>query len=430
MEYKYIGYKIRLYPTQDQIKIFNEYFGLARFVYNLALEIRDNQYQSYMRGETDVKYLSYISINNEIRRLRKTDPKYKWMCKYSSDTICTCIKDLLNGYMKFARGEVVNKPKFKSKKDLGSHSFPVRPDRMVITDNQVRISSIGWVNCKYIDQKIYGSGDKNVKNLNYINFVNPRVSYDGCYYWISFEIKTYLNDKIISYNSNYNYLYNQEYQLKEYNKAIGIDLGCKKDNWIVMSDGYRQPLPDFHLEKRKIAKLFRKASRQRRINKEKSERTNPINNQYMNPSNNEYKTNKKINKYYKKMVNKRLDSIFKAAKHILELKPEAVIMENLKSSGIINDFRMMNYGKRKANEMIYDSVFHLIQIKFSYILSSNNIPLYLAPSDFPSTQLCSNCGNIQRVGKKRIYRCPNCGLIINRDDNAAINLSNWYYSQR
>lgn len=33
MEYKYIGYKIRLYPTQDQIKLFNEYFGLARFVY-------------------------------------------------------------------------------------------------------------------------------------------------------------------------------------------------------------------------------------------------------------------------------------------------------------------------------------------------------------------------------------------------------------
>ena len=43
---------------------------------------------------------------------------------------------------------------------------------------------------------------------------------------------------------------------------------------------------------------------------------------------------------------------------------------------------------------------------------------------YPSSQICSNCGFIHKnLGKEEIYICPKCNLIIDRDLNAALNLS-------
>jgi putative transposase len=52
--------------------------------------------------------------------------------------------------------------------------------------------------------------------------------------------------------------------------------------------------------------------------------------------------------------------------------------------------------------------------------------LVTAPRFFPSTKTCSRCGNCQEVAlKERTYRCAHCGLVLDRDTNAAANLAAW-----
>lgn len=41
-----IGYKIKLYPTKEQEEIFNDYFNAARAVYNIGINIRNNNYNN------------------------------------------------------------------------------------------------------------------------------------------------------------------------------------------------------------------------------------------------------------------------------------------------------------------------------------------------------------------------------------------------
>lgn len=46
---KYVGYKVMLYPTQEQIHLFNEYFNVSAFVYNLGIQIEEIQKCSDIR---------------------------------------------------------------------------------------------------------------------------------------------------------------------------------------------------------------------------------------------------------------------------------------------------------------------------------------------------------------------------------------------
>ena len=43
---KYVGYKILLKPTEEQKKIFNEYFGARRYIYNWGIDVIDNHYKN------------------------------------------------------------------------------------------------------------------------------------------------------------------------------------------------------------------------------------------------------------------------------------------------------------------------------------------------------------------------------------------------
>ena len=55
-----------------------------------------------------------------------------------------------------------------------------------------------------------------------------------------------------------------------------------------------------------------------------------------------------------------------------------------------------------------------------------------AEDGFKSSQICSNCGHEYQIGPEEIYMCPYCGLVINRDLNAARNLRDYginYYSE-
>jgi putative transposase len=57
-----------------------------------------------------------------------------------------------------------------------------------------------------------------------------------------------------------------------------------------------------------------------------------------------------------------------------------------------------------------------------YKCHDNNIEVIHADREYPSSQICSKCGSLYKIGKSKTYTCPICGLIIDRDLNAAFNL--------
>ena len=407
----YVGYKIPIYPNEEQIKIFEDYFNTCRFVYNLGIEIQEKHYEEALENDYKYKALSFIEIRNKISELKRTD-KYAWLNKYNNDTITSVVKDVINAYNKFFSGQN-NYPSFKSKKNYHKQ-FPIRADRLSVEKDKVRISSIGYVKCDNLYNEIIGNGDTRTKK-KYIHYANPRIIYDGCRYYLTLSIPRD-DSNIYTTSSEKKYFSNKSYQNKRESHVVGIDVGCKKNNWIVDSNGNRITRPDTSKEENKIKKLQKKLARQRRQNtKRMLKRNNSTKYKY---SNNELKTLKKLNKYYKKITNKKKNAIYEYTSKLISSKPKAVVIEDIK----VED--MYIKGADKYNKIVKDSMLHSVHHIITYKCINNGIKVYKADREYPSSQLCSLCGYRQDIGKKRIYTCPCCGNMIDRDCNASMNLEN------
>ena len=75
-------------------------------------------------------------------------------------------------------------------------------------------------------------------------------------------------------------------------------------------------------------------------------------------------------------------------------------------------------------KLCHISFYDIIQ-KMKYKCENYNIPFIQAPREFPSTQICSRCGNIKKMYRNHTYKCKVCGMVEDRDINAAINLMNY-----
>ena len=76
------------------------------------------------------------------------------------------------------------------------------------------------------------------------------------------------------------------------------------------------------------------------------------------------------------------------------------------------------------SKRIMDSMFGTFIETMKYKCNWNGIPFQQVPRNYPSSKTCSRCGFYKKdlTLKDRVYVCPECGLIIDRDQNAAINL--------
>lgn len=416
---KYIGYKVRLFPTKEQIKLFYEYFGMSRFVYNLCIDLQEEQYQKYsLDKENNYRRLTAEKLGTIITKLKHTE-KYSWLSKYNAESIKGIIRDCCKGYNRFDKN-ISQRPSYKSKL-FSKKQFYTRYDRLYIDNNYISLSSIGKI--KYSNSygdEIIGVSNKNIKNKKYIHFSNPRISFDNNYFYLSFTIP---KDEKHQVNSYWNYSNNEQWREQDYSEAIGIDVGLKNDKWIVDSTGTKLKRPNSDSLNKKISRLQRKYDRQKKIYSSKS---SSYQEQHPNGSKNMQKTLTKINKCNKKITNRRRNTVHEYACSLLKKKPKAVVMETISTKSMINKDSYLNK-RKKLNIMIHDAALYESMMIIEQKMINNEIPIIKARKDYPSSQLCSNCGYQHNIGRAKYYRCPNCGTIIDRDINAAINLSKLAY---
>lgn len=417
----YVGYKLKIFPTKDQERIFNQYFGACRYVYNLGIDVQKENIENTNR------YLGFYSLNKKFTEIKHTE-NYNWLNQFDSTCLKLVLQDLVNAYDFHRKNyRYYRKPRYKSKKK-SKKQFPIRQDTMSIRESQVFIPSIGFVDYyNSYGNEIIGFGNKKIKNGKYIKFVNPRISFDGSNYYLSFSIP---KDESHNINSYQYYRGNQQWKEQESSKAIGIDVGLRHDKWLKDSTGKTIIRPKCEKEIERLTFYQQKLNRQYEINKVREPSTFK-NRQYPKNgiSKNMQKTKIKINKLYDKIVNKRHNVVYDYCKYLLSQKPDAVVMENIgvQSLVITNDDHNPIDKKENINNLIYNAaIFDTTKI-IENIMVNNGIKVIYAAHNYPSSQICSNCGHIQKIGQAKYYRCPECEMVMDRDFNAAINLSKLAY---
>ncbi len=373
----YIGYKIKLYPTTEQINLIKKFAGASRYAYNWALS---TQIKNYDEGN---KYISGYNLTKLFTQHKKEEDK-EWLYDISNACLKQSILDLDKAYQNFFKG-ITKFPKFKIKKG-NKLNFPTRYDRLTITKDYVKCEKLGKIKCGY--HRI---------DLSKANkYANPRISYDGNNYWLSVnvleEIKENNNDKT---------------------EPIGIDLGIK--TLAICSNGKEYHRVNTQRKNKRLKKLQRKANKKYdkmiKISKETKTKFKDI-----PKSKNLIKLEYKINKLHNRITNIRKSNIHFITSDIIKQNPNKIVIEDLNVSGMMKNHRLA--------KQIADCSFYEFKRQLEYKCKWNNIELIIADRFYPSSKLCSNCGNKKDNLKlsDRVYKCNCCGLTLDRDYNASLNL--------
>ncbi|KNF09573.1 IS605 transposase, OrfB family [Gottschalkia purinilytica] len=363
--------KIRIIPNIEQEQQLWKSVGTARFIYNWTLA---KQEENYKNGG---KFINDGDLRKELTILKKAE--FNWLNEVSNNIAKQAVKDACNAYKIFFK-RLADKPKFKSRRK-SKPSFYNDNIKLKVKSKKVLIEKVGWV-------KTSEQVPMNVK------YTNPRVSFDGKYWYLSVGIEK--ENPVVELT----------------NEIIGIDVGI--ENLAVCSN--RMTFKNINktrlvkkLEKR-LRRLQRKVSKKYEMNKEgrKFVKTSNI-----------IKLEKQIRLLYRKLSNIRNNHLHQATTKIVKTKPSRVVMETLNVKGMMKN--------KHLSKAIGSQGLYKFKRQLQYKCEFYGIEFIEADRFYPSSKTCSKCGHIKAklLLSERTYICEECGVAINRDFNASINLSRY-----
>ena len=376
--------RVMLIPNNKQKTKLFQYADTARFAYNWAL---GREQENYKNGG---KFISDGNLRKEFTQLKKTE-EYDWLNNVSNNVTKQAIKDACEAYRGFFKG-YAKFPRFKSKK----HSVPKfyqDTEKIQFTDTHVKVEGFAT------------SKKKNKQKLNWIRLAehgrvptdckyrNPRIKYDGLNWWITVGIEYEDSGTLLS------------------NDGIGIDLGIK--DLSICSDGSKYKNIN---KSQKVKKLEKRKRRLQRSISRKYEK-NKKGESYCKTSN-IIKSEKELLKLNHRLTNIRQNYLHQTTTEIVKTKPSYIVLEDLNVKGMMKN--------RHLSKAIQQQCFGEFRRQIEYKSAWNNIQVIIADRFFPSSKLCSCCGNIKKDLKlsDRIYKCK-CGNVIDRDFQAALNLKRY-----
>lgn len=383
-------YKIELKPTKKQKYIFDDYIGVSRWAYNKFLDINFNNYK---KSKGKVKYMSAYAFskwfNNEYL---KDNPNDIWIKDYYAKHVKQAFIDAdinMRAFFKHKRG----KPHFRSfRKHQGNYFFTKNGNKNTIhyMNNKIKLPKIGWVKFK---EKDYLKKDKSriIKQ--------GRVKEYADRYYITILVEELDSDKS-----------------KLEGDAVGIDLGIKEFAILSNKTIYKNLNKTNKLRKlrKQLRRLQRKYARQHRaykirLNKNNMERR-------ATTDFNLTVTNTKILKKYSQITNILNDYQNKIISTLVKDKPKYLAIEDLNVSDMMKN--------RHLSKAIQQEKFYRFRTRLIDKCKWLGIPVHLVNTMYPSSKTCHNCGNVIKDLKlsDRIYKCPKCGYIEDRDINASLNI--------
>lgn len=375
------SYKVRLCPTKEQEELMWKHVGSCRFIWNWMLVKQEELYK-----QSD-KHLSAFDMINLLTPLKKQE-EYSWLKEVSNTSLKDICRDLDKAYKMFFK-KTSGFPKFKSRKK-SKPNFPIRTDALYFKDDKVlNVEKIGKVRYKTDFVFEYGR--------NACKFTNARVSYINGKWMLSFGMEC-------------------ENQVRELNDiSMGIDLGVK-DLAIVEYNG--EPLVFHNINKSKQMRNIGKRLKHLQRGISRKYEANRTGKKY-NKTKNIEKQEERLRKLRARQSNIRRNYIHQTTHKLVSLLPKRIVMEDLNVTGMMKN--------RHLSKAVQEQCFYEFIRQMEYKCAWNGIELVKADRFYPSSKACSGCGCIKKDLKlsDRTYHCLDCGLTIDRDYNAAVNLSRY-----
>lgn len=376
------AYKIEIKPTEEQKVKINQTIGVARFIYNFYIAHNKEIYEKEKRFVSGMDFSKWL--NNEYI---PKNQNMKWIKDVSSKSTKQSIMNADKAFRDFFK-KAKGFPKFKKKKNQDVKAYFPKNNKTdwTIERHRVKIPTIGWVRLKEF-------GYIPINSIVKSGTVSKKVDR----YYISILVEECSKDI-----------------QKSTNEGIGIDLGIKDFAICSNKNKFKNINKTSTIKKieKKLKREQRKLSRKYeslkiRKKKEKGEAT------YQNIQ----KQIVKVQKFHQKLNNIRTDYINKTVSSIIKQKPSYITIEDLNIKGMMKNKHL---AKSVASQKFFE-----FKTKLISKCKENNIELRVVDRFYPSSKTCSNCGKIKKdlKLKDRIYNCS-CGLFIDRDLNASINLKN------
>lgn len=377
-------YKTEIHPTQAQIELIHKTFGCARYIYNQYV------YENLVNLASGKVFISAFSYSKRVNNDPNTP---SWLKEVPSKAIKQALiyaDRAFRDYFSKRKG----KPKFKKK---GTNDSFYLIGTLKVERHRIFVPVLKWIRLKefgYIPEKISSVT---------ISMKNGR-------YYISCLSKMETDERIATSG-----------------EGLGIDFGLK-DQFITRG----QVIPSVNKSK-KVRRLEKKLRQKQRSLSRRYE-SNMANKVYyksgakkgqlksfewkhpLHKCKNLQKQQQVVNRLRERLTRIRTDYNRKGLQSILKRKPSFIVIEDLNVKGLMKN--------KHLSKAISQAQWYQSRVFLQQQCEKLGIELRLAPRFYPSSKLCSHCGykNVDLKLKDRSWECPDCHVIHDRDENAAINL--------
>jgi putative transposase len=358
------AYKTELDPTNRQRTRFVQCCGAARFCYNWGLA-------AMIAARQEGRKTSVLAEKKRLNAIKREE--YPWLYEVPYTVLESAFDNLKAAYENFFRrvkaGQTPGFPRFKSRK-RGLGAFTLRGS-LHAGSGRIKLPVIGWVR---------------LKEHGYLPTEGGRI--------MSFTISERAHRWFVSA------LYEEECEEPEpaTGKPIGVDFGIKE--LATCSDGTVFPNPRaLESATRQVKRLSRELARRKKGGR------------------NWAKTKAKLAKAHYRAACVRQHTLHQISHHLTaKSKPRTVVIEDLNVKGML-----ANHHLARA---IADVAFGELRRQIEYKAAWHGVEVYAASQWFPSSKTCSECGAVREdlTLADRTFICPECGVMIDRDLNAALNL--------
>ena len=354
-------YRFRLYPNDEQKVFLSKVFGCCRFVYNYFLHEKQKQYKETKSSD------NYNKQSAKLTELRKIE-EYSFLSEIPLQVLQCSLRNMHIAYDRFYKHKG-GYPNYKSKRDKQAFKMP-QSKTFHIDDKKLYIPKLK-------------SGIKVVMQNNIVGKI--------CFATVS-KNKTNKYFVSITVRQDVWRVYNRT------NKFVGLDLGIK--DLVVTSDGTKYPN-----RKKQITQLKRKLKHNQRHLSRKIHGSNRYEKQVL-----------KCNRIYEKMKNVKVDYIHKISTELVK-NYDIIKIEDLNVRWMMRNHRLAE----SISECNWSRFVSMLQYKCDW----HGKQLVKVDRYYPSSQMCSECGYINKQVKNlniREWTCSNCGCVHDRDVNAAVNI--------
>ncbi len=364
------AYKFELKPNGEQQRLMRRFAGSCRFVYNKALDLRQERYKT---GE---KKLGYASLCRTLTEW-KARPETVWLSDTPSQVLQQALKNLERAYQSFFEKRA-DFPKFKKKGRSDSFRYP-QGVKLDPANSRVFLPKLGWIRYRN-SRDVQGE----VKNAT--------VSQSCGKWFVSIQTEREVEQPLPN------------------GEAIGIDIGIAR--FATLSDGsHIEPLNSFKKHQQRLARYQRRMRRKVKF------------------SSNWKRANAKVQRIHSRIANARKDFLHKASCQISQnhamIAIEDLQVRNMSKSAKGNSEQYGKRVKQKSglNRSILDQGWGEFRRQLEYKAAWSGGFVVAVPPQYTS-QTCPCCGHVSKDNRRTQakFECVECGFEENADLVGAINI--------